>query len=83
MLDLFSERFQNVLRDYTTPIVVISEFYDARHVLKFYKVFSVYPFELEHFVTNFDKHGFPTVTLVGLLPPTTDSIFLRYHICTL
>lgn len=83
MLAFLSERFQNVLRDFTTPIVIVAEFYDARHVLKFYKVFSVYPFELDHFVTNFDKHGFSTVILVGLLPPTTDSIFLRYHICTL
>ena len=83
MLAILSDRFKSALRDYTTPIVVIAEFYDVRHVFKFYKVFSLYPFELEHFVTNFDKLGFPTVTLVGLLPSTTDNIFLRYHICTL
>ena len=83
MLAYLSERFQAVLRDYTTPLVVVAEFYDARHTLKIYKVFSVFPFELDHFVTNFDKLGFATVTLVGLLPAKLSNQFNRYHICTL
>ena len=83
MSAILSERFQSVLRDYTTPIVVIAEFYDACHVLRYYQVFSIFPFELEHFISEFNKRGFATVTFVGLLPPTNDNIFLRYHICTL
>ena len=83
MLATLSERFQSVLRDYTTPIVVIVEFYDARHSLKYYQVFSIFPFELVDFIEKFNKRGFATVTFVGLLPPTKDNIFLRYHICTI
>ena len=83
MIDIFSDRFKAALRDYTTPIVVIAEFYDARHVLRHYQVFSIFPFELDHFISEFNKRGFATVTFVGLLPPTSDNIFLRYHICTL
>ncbi len=83
MLAILSERFQAVLRDYTTPIVVVAEFYDSRHVLRLYKVFSVFPFELYHFLTNFDKCGYPTVTFVGLLPSMLSNQFNRYHITTL
>ena len=83
MLAILSERFKAVLRDYTTPIAVVAEFYDSRHCLRLYKVFSVFPFELEHFLSNFDRSGFPTVTFVGLLPSEVSNQFKRYHILTL
>ena len=80
---LVSDRFQSVLRDFTTPIVVVAEFYDTRHVLRLYKVFSVFPFELDNFLFTFDKSGYPTVTFFGLLPAKLNNEFNRYHIVTL
>lgn len=83
MLAILSKRFQSVLRDFTTPIVVVAEYYDARHILKHYKVFSVFPFELVDFLANFNKSGYSTVSFVGLLPSKLSNEFNRYHIVTL
>lgn len=83
MTDIFSDRFEAALRDYTTPIVVVAEFYAASYSLRHYQVFSVFPFELQHFINCFDKHGYPTVTFVGLLPAKSGNEFSRFHIVTL
>lgn len=83
MLALISERFQSALRDYVTPIVVVAEYYDSRHTFKHYKVFSVFPFALVDFLSNFNKSGYSTVTFVGLLPSKLSNEFNRYHIITL
>lgn len=83
MTALYSDRFKAALRDFTTPIVVVAEFYTASHSLKLYQVFSVFPFELQHFIESFDKLGYPTVTFVGLLPAKSGNLFSRFHIVTL
>ncbi len=83
MTAIFSDRFKDALRDYTTPIVVVAEFYTASHSLRLYQVSSVFPFELQHFIDSFDKLGFPTVTFVGLLPAKSGNQFSRFHIVTL
>lgn len=83
MIACYSDRFKAALRDYTTPIVVIAEFYSASHSLRLYQAFSVFPFELQHFIESFDKLGYPTVTFVGLLPAKSGSQFSRFHIVTL
>lgn len=83
MSSILSERFQFVLRNSTTPIVVVAEFYSSNHTLKHYKVYSIYPFELVTFLSEFNKSSYSSVTFVAYLPSKLSNEFSPYHIVTL
>ena len=84
MPDIISDSFKMVLRDMSSPIVVLAEFYSGLHL---YSVshYSLYPFELDYFLTNFKKPSINrcSVTCYGLIPPTSGNEFSKHHIGTL
>ena len=79
-----SDSFKQVLRDMSSPIVVLAEFYQGLHL---YSVshYSLYPFELDYFLTNFKKPSIYrcSVSFYGLIPPKTGNEFIKYHIVSL
>ena len=81
---IISDSFKKVLRDMSSPIVVLAEFYQALHLYSV-SLYSIYPFELDYFLTNFKKPDVhrPSVSFYGLIPPTSGNEFSKYHIVTL
>lgn len=81
---IISDSFKQVLRDMSSPIVVLAEFYQGSH-LYHVEHYSLYPFELDHFLTNFRKPSTyrPSVSFYGLILTTTGNKFSKYHIVTL
>ena len=81
---VISDSFKQVLRDMSSPIVVLAEFYQGLHL---YSVshYSLYPFELDYFLTNFKKPSInrPSVAFYGLIPPKSGNEFSKHHIVTL
>lgn len=79
-----SDSFKQVLRDMSSPIVVLAEFYQGLHL---YSVshYSLYPFELDYFLTNFKKPSIYrcSVAFYGLTLPTSGNEFSKHHIVTL
>ena len=79
-----SDSFKQVLRDMSSPIVVLAEFYQGLHL---YSVshYSLYPFEFDFFFTNFKKPSIYrcTVAFYGLIPPKTGNEFSKHYIVTL
>ena len=79
-----SDSFKQVLRDMSSPIVVLAEFFQGLHL---YSVshYSLYPFELDYFFTNFKKPSIYrcTVAFYGLIPPKTGNEFSKHHIVKL
>lgn len=84
MTYVISDSFKQVLRDMSSPIVVLAEFYQGLHL---YSVshYSLYPFELDYFLTNFKKPSIYrcSVSFYGLIPPTSGNEFSKHHILTL
>lgn len=84
MPDIISDSFKMVLRDISSPIVVLAEFYSGLHL---YSVshYSLYPFELNYFLTNFKKPDVHrcSVSFYGLILPTSGNEFSKHHIVTL
>lgn len=81
---VLSDSFKNVLRDTTTPIVVLAETYSNKvlHSVSFY---SIFPFELSYFLEHFQKPSIyrSSVSFFGLFPPINGNEFSKYHIVTL
>lgn len=79
-----SDSFKHVLRDMYSPIVVLAEFYQGLHL---YSVshYSLHPFELDYFLTNFKKPSIYrcSVSFYGLILPKTGNEFSKHHIVTL
>lgn len=79
-----SDSFKQVLRDISSPIVVLAEFYQGLHL---YSVshYSLYPFELDFFIEHFKKPSISrcSVSFYGLIPPTSGIEFSKHHIVTL
>ena len=79
-----SDSFKQVLRDMSTPIVVLAEFYQGVHL---YGVnhYSLYPFELDYFFDHFHKPNIYrcSVSFYGLIAPKTGNEFSKHHIVTL
>ena len=84
MTSFISGSFDEYLRDTTQPIVVLAEFYQGLHL---YSVshYSLFPFELDYFLTNFKKPSIYrcSVAFYGLIPPKTGNEFSKHHIVTL
>ena len=84
MTHVISDSFKQVLRDMSSPIVVLAEFYQGLHL---YSVshYSLYPFELDYFLTNFKKPSIYrcSVAFYGLISPTSGNEFSKHHIVTL
>ena len=84
MPDIISDSFKMVLRDMSSPIVVLAEFYSGLHL---YSVghYSLYPFELSYFLTNFKKPDVHrcSVSFYGLILPSSGNEFSKHHIGTL
>ena len=80
---IIADSFKKILRDMSSPIVVLAEFYQGLHL---YSVshYSLYPFELDYFLTNFKKPGIShcSVSFYGLILPTTGNVFSKRHIVT-
>lgn len=81
---VISDSFKKVLRDTTTPFVVLAETYSYTR-LHSVSVYSIFPFELSHFLEHFRKPSIyrVSVSFFGLLPPTNGIEFSKYHIVTL
>lgn len=81
---IISDRFKQVLCNMYSPIVVLAEFYQGFHL---YSVshYSLHPFELDYFLTNFKKPSIYrcSVSFYGLIPPKTGNEFSKYHIVTI
>lgn len=79
-----SDSFKQVLRDMSSPIVVLAEFYQGLHL---YSVshYSLYPFELDYFLTNFKKPSIYrcSVAFYGLTLPNSGNEFSKHYIVTL
>ena len=84
MTHVISDSFKQVLRDMSSPIVVLAEFYQGLHL---YSVshYSLYPFELDYFLTNFKKPSIYrcSVAFYGLTSPSSGNEFSKHHIVTL
>ena len=81
---VLSDSFKKVLRDSTTPIVVLAETY-RNSSLHSVSVYSLFPFELCDFLEHFRKPSFQgsSVSFFCLFPPTSGNEFSKYHIVTL
>lgn len=84
MCYVLSDSFKKVLRDSTTPIVVLAEIY-RNSSLYSVSVYSIFPFELPDFLEHFRKPSFKgaSVSFFGLFPPIIGNEFSKYHIVTL
>ena len=84
MLYNISDSFKQVLRDMSSPIVVLAEFYSGSHL---YAVthYSLYPFELDYFIEHFHKPSIYScsVSFYGLIPPSSGNEFSKHHIVSL
>lgn len=81
---VISDSFKAILRDTTTPIVVLAETFRNSHLYSV-SVYSIFPFELCDFLENFRKPFFcgARVSFFGLISPTTGNEFSKHHIVTL
>ena len=81
---VLSDSFKAYLRDTTQPIVVLAEFFQGLHLFSV-SLYSLFPFELEHFFTNFKKPSIyrPSVSFYALIPSKTGNEFSKLHIVTL
>ena len=81
---VISDSFKKYLRDTTQPIVVLAEFFQGLHLYSV-SIYSLFPFELDYFFTNFKKPSIYrcSVAFYALIPPSTGNEFSKQHIVTL
>ena len=84
MTPVISDSFKAYLRDTTQPIVVLAEFFQGLHLYSV-SLYSLFPFELDYFLTNFKKPSIYrcSVAFYALTPPSTGNEFSKHHIVTL
>lgn len=83
MPHVLSDSFKAYLRDSTTPIVLAGYFYNQDKLVSV-SHYSVYPFELDFFLSNF-KIGakFSHVSFNALISPEIGYHFATLHIVTI
>lgn len=81
---VISDSFKAYLRDTTRPIVVLGEFSQGLHLFSV-SIFSLFPFELDSFFSNFKKPSVYrcSVSFYALTPPVSGNEFSKHHIVTL
>lgn len=81
---VISDSFKAYLRDTTQPVVVLAEFFQGLHLFSV-SFYSLFPFELEHFLTTFKKPSVyrSSVSFYALIPPSKGNEFSKLHIVTL
>lgn len=81
---VLSDSFKTYLRDTTQPVVVLAEFFQGLHLFSV-SLYTLFPFELEYFFTNFKKPSIYrcSVAFYGLILPTSGNEFSKHHIVTL
>lgn len=83
MSHVLSDSFKMYLRDTTTPIVLAGFCYNMDKLVKV-SHFSVYPFELDFFLCNFNvRVEFTNVKFYALIPPEIGNLFSTIHIFTI
>ena len=80
---VLSDSFKMYLRDTTTPIVLAGFCYNVDRLVKV-SHFSVFPFELDFFLSNFNVPAeFYRVAFYALIPPVIGNHFSTIHISTI
>lgn len=83
MTHVLSDSFKMYLRDTTTPIVLAGFCYNVDKLVKV-SHFSVFPFELDFFLSNFNVRAeFTKVSFYALIPPDIGNHFSTIHIVTI
>ena len=83
MPHVLSDSFKTYLRDTTSPIVLAGFCYNLDKLVKV-SHFSVFPFELDFFLSNFNVRAeFYKVEFYALIPPEIGNLFSTMHIVTI
>lgn len=80
---VLSDSFKKYLQDTTTPIVLAGYCYKMDKLVKV-SHFSVFPFELDFFLSNFNVPAeFYRVAFYALIPPAIGNLFSTIHVVTI
>lgn len=83
MTYVLSDSFKMYLRDTTTPLVLAGYCYNMDKLVKV-SHFSVFPFELDFFLSNFIVRAeFTNVKFYALIPPEIGNHFSLTHVVTI
>lgn len=80
---VLSDSFKMYLRDTTTPIVLAGFCYNVDKLVKV-SHFSVFPFEFDFFLSNFNVCAeFTKVQFYALISPLIGNLFSTLHVVTI